>query len=260
VPVHHDAPAIAIHGLRVDFTLGRGRTVTALEDVDLDVAAGSFLVVIGPSGCGKSTLLRVIAGLTEPTAGTIRVGGSTPHALVAEHRLGIAFQDHALLPWLSVFDNVALPFRVAGQPVEAARVDELLALVGMSEFATARPRQLSGGMRQRVAIARALVLRPRILLLDEPFGALDAVTRRQLNIELQRIWSSQRITTVLVTHSIDEAVFLGDRVVVMTPRPGRICRDAVVPLPRPRRREVLSEAAFHAITDDLAHTLDEVTP
>jgi NitT/TauT family transport system ATP-binding protein len=258
--VRHDAPAIAIHGLRVDFTLERGRTVTALDNVDLDVAAGSFLAVIGPSGCGKSTLLRVIAGLTEPTAGTVRVGAATPHALVAEHRLGIAFQDHALLPWLSVFDNVALPFRVAGRPVDGARVDELLALVGMSEFAAARPRQLSGGMRQRVAIARALVLRPRILLLDEPFGALDAVTRRQLNIELQRIWSAQRITTVLVTHSIDEAVFLGDRVVVMTPRPGRICRDAAIPLARPRGREVLSEPAFHALTDDLARALDDVTP
>jgi len=258
--VRQDAPAIAIRGLRVDFTLDRGRTVTALEDVDLDVAAGSFLVVIGPSGCGKSTLLRVIAGLTEPTAGTVRVGAATPHALVAEHRLGIAFQDHALLPWLSVFDNVALPFRVAGRPVDAARVDELLALVGMSEFGAARPRQLSGGMRQRVAIARALVLHPRILLLDEPFGALDAVTRRQLNVELQRIWSTQRITTVLVTHSIDEAVFLGDRVVVMTPRPGRIFRDAAIPLARPRGREVLSEAAFHALTDDLARALDDVTP
>ena len=234
--------------------------MTALEGVDLDVAAGSLLAVIGPSGCGKSTLLRVIAGLTQPTAGSIRVGESSPQALVAEHRLGIAFQDHALLPWLSVRDNVALPFRVAGRPVDAARVDELLALVGIAEFADARPRALSGGMRQRAAIARALVLNPQILLLDEPFGALDAVTRRQLNIELQRIWSAQRITTVLVTHSIDEAVFLGDRVVVMSPRPGRIRRDAPIPLERPRDRAVLSAAAFHALTDDLARALDEVTP
>lgn len=254
-----DAPAIAIRGLRVEFALERGRTVIALEGVDLDVEAGSFLAVIGPSGCGKSTLLRVIAGLTEPTSGTVRVGESSPRALVVEHRLGIAFQDHALLPWLSVRDNVALPFRVAGRPVDAVRVDELLALVGMAEFAAARPQQLSGGMRQRVAIARALVLHPRILLLDEPFGALDAVTRRQLNIELQRIWSTQRITTVLVTHSIDEAVFLGDRVVVMSPRPGRICRDATIPLARPRGRDVLSDATFHALTDDLSRALDDVT-
>jgi NitT/TauT family transport system ATP-binding protein len=164
------------------------------------------------------------------------------------------------LPWLSVRDNVALPFRVAGRTVDAVRIDELLALVGMAEFAAAYPRQLSGGMRQRVAIARALVLHPRILLLDEPFGALDAVTRRQLNIELQRIWSTQRITTVLVTHSIDEAVFLGDRVIVMSPRPGRIRLDAPIPLERPRGREVLSAADFHTLTDDLARALDEVTP
>ncbi len=249
-----------MRGLRVEFALERGRTVTALDGVDLDVAAGSFLSIIGPSGCGKSTLLRAIAGLTEPTSGSVRIGDETPHALVAEHRLGIAFQDHALLPWLSVYENVALPFRIAGASIDKARIGELLALVGMSEFAQARPRQLSGGMRQRVAIARALVLRPRILLLDEPFGALDAVTRRQLNVELQRIWTVQRITTVLVTHSIDEAVFLGDRVVVMSPRPGRIRRDADVPLARPRDRATLSDAAFHALTDDLGRTLDEVTP
>jgi NitT/TauT family transport system ATP-binding protein len=254
-----EAPAISVRGLRVDFALERGRTMTALDGVDLDIVAGSFLSVIGPSGCGKSTLLRAIAGLTEPTAGSVRIGGDSPHALVAEHRLGIAFQDHALLPWLSVRDNVALPFRIAGASVDDTRIAELLALTGMTEFAAARPRQLSGGMRQRVAIARALVLRPRILLLDEPFGALDAVTRRQLNIELQRIWTTQRITTVLVTHSIDEAVFLGDRVVVMSPRPGRICRDEPIPLARPRGREVLSEGTFHELTDELARALDAVT-
>jgi NitT/TauT family transport system ATP-binding protein len=257
--VVHDAPAIAVRGLRVEFALERTRTIVALENIDLDVAAGSFLSIIGPSGCGKSTLLRVIAGLTEPSAGSVQVGNDGPHALVAQHRLGIAFQDNALLPWLSVRDNVALPFRIAGRSVDEARIAELLDLVGLAEFAAARPRQLSGGMRQRVAIARALVLRPRILLLDEPFGALDAVTRRQLNVELQRIWSAQRITTVLVTHSIDEAVFLGDRVVVMSPRPGRICRDTVIPFERPRDRAVLSEPAFHALTDDLARTLDAVT-
>jgi NitT/TauT family transport system ATP-binding protein len=249
-----------VRGLRVSFALDRERSVTALEGVDLDVAAGSFLSIIGPSGCGKSTLLRVIAGLTDPSAGSVTVGEDSPHALVARHKLGIAFQDHALLPWLTVSENVALPFRIAGAAVDGARIAELLALVGMAESAHARPRQLSGGMRQRVAIARALVLRPRILLLDEPFGALDAVTRRQLNIELQRIWSTQRITTVLVTHSIDEAVFLGDRVVVMSPRPGRIRRDEGIPFARPRDRTLLSDPAFHALTDELARALDEVTP
>jgi len=254
--VMHDAPAVAVSRLRIDFTLERGRTVTALGPLDLDIAAGSFVAIVGPSGCGKSTLLRTIAGLTAPTAGSVRVADAAPATLIAQHQLGIAFQDHALLPWLSVRDNIALPFALARRNVDAARVDELIALVGLEEFANARPRQLSGGMRQRVAIARALVLRPRVLLLDEPFGALDAVTRRQLNIELQRIWWAQRITTILVTHSIDEAVFLADRVIVMSPRPGTIRRDVTIDLPRPRGREVLSDPVFHALTDELARALD----
>jgi NitT/TauT family transport system ATP-binding protein len=253
------AAAIALRDVSVRFPLARGQHVLALDRIDLEVAAGTFVAIIGPSGCGKSTLLRVIAGLTSPTSGSVSVAGAPSAALVAEHRLGIAFQDHALLPWLSVFENVALPFRIAGRTVDRDRVTELLTLVGMSEFATARPRQLSGGMRQRAAIARALILEPRVLLLDEPFGALDAVTRRQLNIELQRLWSAQRITTVLVTHAIDEAVFLADRVLVMSPRPGRIVRDTGIPLDRPRDRRVLSEPAFHALTDELAQTLDDVT-
>jgi NitT/TauT family transport system ATP-binding protein len=254
--VNHDAPAVAVAALRVDFPLERGRSVTALGPLDLDVAAGSFVAIVGPSGCGKSTLLRAIAGLATPTAGSVRVADAAPAELIAQHQLGIAFQEHALLPWLSVRDNIALPFHVARRAVDAARIEELIALVGLEEFANARPRQLSGGMRQRVAIARALVLRPRILLLDEPFGALDAVTRRQLNIELQRIWWAQRITTILVTHSIDEAVFLADRVIVMSPRPGTIRRDVTIELARPRDRDVLSTAAFHALTDELARALD----
>ena len=252
----HAAPAVAVSALRVDFPLERGRVISALGPIDLDVAAGSFVAIVGPSGCGKSTLLRAIAGLVQPTAGTVRVADATPATLIAQHQLGIAFQEHALLPWLSVSDNIALPFHLARRSVDAARVAELVALVGLEEFANARPGQLSGGMRQRVAIARALVLRPRILLLDEPFGALDAVTRRQLNIELQRIWWDQRITTILVTHAIEEAVFLADRVVVMSSRPGTIRRDVSIGLQRPRGREVLSDPAFHALTDELARALD----
>jgi len=252
----HDAPAVAVRELRIAFTLERGRTLTALDGIDLDIAAGSFVAVIGPSGCGKSTLLRAIAGLVAPTSGSVTVADETPAALTAHHRLGIAFQEHALLPWLSVRDNVALPFRIAGRAVDDARVDELIALTGMGDFTSARPRQLSGGMRQRVAIARALALRPRVLLLDEPFGALDLVTRRLLNIELQRIWWHERITTVLITHSIEEAVFLADRVIVMSARPGTIRRDATIPFARPRSRELLGDAAFHALTDELGATLD----
>jgi NitT/TauT family transport system ATP-binding protein len=254
--VTHDAPAVAVAGLRIDFPLGRGRTVNALGPLDLAVDAGSFVAIVGPSGCGKSTLLRAIAGLTEPTAGSVRVADAAPATLIAQHKLGIAFQDHALLPWLTVRENIALPFHLAHEPVDAARVDELIALVGLQDFAGARPRQLSGGMRQRVSIARALVLRPRVLLLDEPFGALDAVTRRQLNVELQRIWWNQRITTILVTHAIDEAVFLADRVVVMSPRPGTIRRDIAIGFARPRDRAILSAPAFHAFADELAAALD----
>jgi NitT/TauT family transport system ATP-binding protein len=252
----HNAPAVTVAGLRIDFPLVQGRTVTALGPIDLAVEAGSFVAIVGPSGCGKSTLLRAVAGLTQPTAGSVRVADAAPSTLIAQHQLGIAFQDHALLPWLTVRENIALPFHLAQRRVDAARIEELIALVGLEEFAAAQPRQLSGGMRQRVAIARALVLHPRILLLDEPFGALDAVTRRQLNIELQRIWWDQRITTILVTHSIDEAVFLADRVIVMSPRPGRIRRDVAVDLARPRGREILSNDAFHALTDELARALD----
>jgi NitT/TauT family transport system ATP-binding protein len=251
-----DAPAVAVAALRIDYQLERGRAVTALGPIDLDVAAGSFLAIVGPSGCGKSTLLRAIAGLVEPTAGTVRVADAAPSDLIARHQLGVAFQDHALLPWLTVRENIALPFQIAGQPVDRERIDELIALVGLGDFAQARPRQLSGGMRQRVSIARALVLRPRVLLLDEPFGALDAVTRRQLNIELQRIWWDQRITTILVTHSIDEAVFLADRVIVMSPRPGTIRRDVGIELARPRDRDLMTAPAFHALTDELALALD----
>jgi NitT/TauT family transport system ATP-binding protein len=256
VRMERSAPAVAVAGLRIDFALERGRSLTALGPLDLDIAAGSFVAIVGPSGCGKSTLLRVIAGLTAPTAGTVRVADAAPATLIARHELGIAFQEHALLPWLTVRDNIALPFHLARRRVDAVRIAELIALVGLEEFANARPRQLSGGMRQRVAIARALVLRPRVLLLDEPFGALDAVTRRQLNIELQRIWWDQRITAILVTHSIEEAAFLADRVVVMSPRPGSIRRDVRIDIARPRTRDVLSDPAFHALTDELARALD----
>jgi NitT/TauT family transport system ATP-binding protein len=201
-------------------------------------------------------LLRLVAALEQPTEGAVTVNGTAPGKVSADHKLGVAFQDHALLPWLTVHDNVALPFRIAGRPVDEGAIGRLIELVGLKGFETARPKQLSGGMRQRASIARALVLEPEVLLLDEPFGALDAVTRRQMNVELQRIWSAWQITTMLITHSVDEALFLADRVVVMSGRPGRILREVKVPFARPRDPSVMRTERFHVMVDDLTSALD----
>jgi NitT/TauT family transport system ATP-binding protein len=250
------AAAIELRGVRKEFVLRRNMKVRALEGIDLAVADGEFVAVIGPSGCGKSTILRLVAGLEEPTEGSVRVEQQHPRAVVMAHKLGVAFQDHALLPWLNVWENIALPFRATGRQVDARRVCELVDLVGIGGFEKARPRHLSGGMKQRVAIARALALEPTVLLLDEPFGALDAVTRRQLDLELQRIWAEHAITTMLVTHAVDEALFLADRVVVLSARPGRVHSVREVPLPRPRHKEMMRTAMFHEMTDDLTAALD----
>ncbi|MBX3540153.1 MAG: ABC transporter ATP-binding protein [Chelatococcus sp.] len=212
-----------------------GSALIALSDIDLDIAPGSFVTIVGASGCGKSTLLRIIAGL-DAGEGEVLHGGQ-PVAGPSLDR-GLVFQEPRLFPWLTVEQNVALGLENAPLDAAAKRrtVGSHLALVGLSAFAKALPRQLSGGMAQRVAIARGLVNRPSVLLLDEPFGALDALTRAHLQDELQRIWAHERITTVLVTHDVDEAVLLGDRVVVMAPRPGRIAHIFDIDLPRLRDR------------------------
>ena len=248
-------PAIAVQGVTKRFRLDDGSSFTALEDISLSLAEGEFVTLLGPSGCGKSTILRLVAALEEPSTGQVQVEGRAPAELSRQHRLGVAFQDHALLPWLDVRSNVALPFKVAGLKVDDARVADLIRLVGLAGFEKARPRQLSGGMRQRAAIARALVLRPDVLLLDEPFGALDAVTRRQMNIELQRIWSEQRTTTLLVTHDVGEALFLSDRIVVLTGRPGRVLRVVDVPFARPRDPSIMRAELFHEMADELTEAL-----
>jgi NitT/TauT family transport system ATP-binding protein len=233
------------------------REVIALRDVSLRCAAGSFTALIGPSGCGKSTLLRIIAGLERADAGTVRIGGATAQDKCGAGALGVAFQDPALLPWRTVRENIALPLQVLGRSVAAARgrIDELVRLVGLQGFADARPGQLSGGMRQRVALARTLVTQPSVLLMDEPFGALDQILRRSMNIELQRIWMADRPTTVLVTHGIDEAVFLADRIVVMQRDPGRIAQVIAVPFGRPRQPELFSAPQFHHLQDAIAGCL-----
>jgi NitT/TauT family transport system ATP-binding protein len=251
------AGAVEVRDVLKRFADRRGRVVEALAGVSMTIGVGEFVAIIGPSGCGKSTLLRMVAGLDTPSTGRVLVHGEDPGKAVAGRRIGMAFQDHALLPWLTVAQNIGLPFQIAGRSVDGVRVAELIRLVGLTSFETARPKQLSGGMKQRVAIARALVLRPEILLLDEPFGALDAITRRRLNDELERIWGEERVTAVLVTHAVDEAVRLADTVHVMTSRPGRLRTRRAIDLPRPRSRDVQSGARFHGLVDELTRSLDE---
>jgi NitT/TauT family transport system ATP-binding protein len=213
----------------------------ALAGVDLTVGRQSFVSLLGPSGCGKSTLLRIIAGLSEPTTGRIRwgAGSNAPH-------IGFVFQEPTLMPWATVAENVFLPLRLASQRRDAAasRISETLTALGLAGFEGAYPRELSGGMRMRVSIARALVTNPELLLLDEPFAALDEITRFKLNEDLLRLWQQHRWTVVFVTHSVFESVFLADRIVVMTPRPGRIARDHAITLPYPRDGALRTSAAY----------------
>lgn len=226
--------------------------LVVLEPLELTLAPGSVTALVGPSGCGKSTLLRIIAGLEQPDpGGSVSIGGDEPLAVRRRGELAIAFQDASLLPWRTVTGNVALAQRLAGQRVDHDRIAGLLRTVGLEGFEKVRPAQLSGGMRQRAAIARCLITEPRLLLLDEPFGAVDELTRRRLNIELPPLWSGTVTTTLLVTHSIPEAVLLADRVLVMSARPGTIVADLPVDLERPRRMEQLHSRRFGELVDHI---------
>jgi NitT/TauT family transport system ATP-binding protein len=240
------APALIAEGIRHVYHGAKG-ALLALDGVSLSIGQGEFVAIVGPSGCGKSTLLRIIGGLLVPSEGSVRLDGSPLSS--PRRQVGYVFQKINLMPWRTVLRNVTLPLEIAGRPAAQAaeRARELLLLVGLSGFEDAYPRQLSGGMAQRVAIARALVGDPEVLLLDEPFGSLDALSREQMNLELLRIWQARRVTAVMVTHDLQEAIFLADRVLVMSPRPGRIRAEVPVDLPRPRVLEVMYTEFFGAL-------------
>jgi len=244
------AHAISVHGLSKEYP-GRDGGVKALTQTSFDVNEGEFIAVVGPSGCGKSTLLRILAGVLPASGGAARLRGTRIDG--PRRDIGVVFQSPVLLPWRNVLENVFLPMDVqrVGRDRHMKLALDLLELVGLREFAYRYPRELSGGMQQRVAITRALIHDPAVLLMDEPFGALDAMTREQMNLELQRIWLGRRKTVLFITHSIPEAVFLADRIFVMGPRPGRIVDTVRVDFPRPRPLEVSSLPKFCAAVDSI---------
>ncbi|MGH2403957.1 MAG: ABC transporter ATP-binding protein [bacterium] len=253
-----DGSIIDVRG--VGKTFGRGTEVThALREATLAIAPREFVSIIGPSGCGKSTLLRIVGDLVEPSTGTVTVKGKTPRAARLDRDYGIVFQTPVLYEWRTVLRNVELPLEVMGRPRAEwdGRAREMLQLVGLGDFQRHYPWQLSGGMQQRVAIARALVFNPSILLMDEPFGALDELTRERLNLELLNIWSQTSATVLFITHSISEAVFLSNRVMVMSPRPGRIERTVTVDLPRPRTAQTRAMPRFFELVTRVREGLRE---
>ncbi|MBS0341634.1 MAG: ABC transporter ATP-binding protein [Proteobacteria bacterium] len=244
-PARGRSDYIRIEGLSKHFGAG-GDGVLALQGIDCSIEQGSFVTIVGPSGCGKSTLLRILAGLLDYNIGRVVLDGQPIRG--TRRDVGVVFQSSILLPWRTILENVMLPAEVLGIPMKQARerAMQLLHMVRLDGFEHKLPRQLSGGMQQRASIARALLHDPKILLMDEPFGALDAMTRERMNLELQRIWMESGKTVVLITHSIPEAVFLGDRVFVMSPRPGTLERVLPIELPRPRTMDVMAHPDFAA--------------
>ncbi len=247
-------PILVARQLQMMFT-SPDSSLEALAEASLEVWPNEFVCLIGPSGCGKSTLLRILGGLVRPTGGTVLLDGEPLQG--PQRRIGLVAQHANLMPWRTTLRNVALPLELQGlaRPAAERKARDLLQLVGLSGFADALPRELSGGMRQRVALARALIYEPDILLLDEPFGALDALTRERMGYELLRLWEMDRKTVIMVTHDIQESVLLGDRVLTMSPRPGRIECELKIDLPRPRRMEDLYTERFIQLVHQLRDTL-----
>lgn len=245
--------AIDVRNTSMFYSVGKRQEVHALEGVDFQVGNKEFLSLLGPSGCGKSTLLKIIAGLLTQSSGEVEISslGSDRSS-----KVGMVFQSPVLLPWRTVLSNVLLPAEIEGHRAKSlTQAKELLEMAGIHEFAAKYPYQLSGGMQQRVSLVRALMNDPEVLLMDEPFGALDAMTRDQMNLELLRIWQRTNKTVVFVTHSIQEAVFLSDRILMMSPRPGRITREFTVDLPRPRTVEMISHRKFSVLASEIRDAL-----
>ncbi len=262
---------ISINKIQVTYGLGSAQAVQALAPVDLEVADGAFVSLVGPSGCGKSTLLKVLADLMSPTQGQVLINGMPPSALRQAGRIGLVFQQANLMPWLTIEKNVKLLKELVGakskntenvtqgqHPQTAQSVEQLLEVVGLKGFEKKLPHQLSGGMQQRAALARALALDPSILLMDEPFAALDEITRDRMAFELMRIWQQYRKTVIFVTHSLAEAVFLSDQVVLMSARPGRIHKIYDIDLPRPRNEETRLSDDFNRLVGEINRELYKV--
>ncbi len=249
-------PALAAETLSKVYETAAG-AIRAVDRVTMQADYGEFVCIVGPSGCGKTTLLHLFAGLLAPTEGCVMVNGREVHGPAPQ--VGLVFQDATLMPWRNVLRNITLPLELHGVPLSKAEemARSVLDLTGLAGFAHARPRELSGGMQQRVAIARALIYDPEILLLDEPFGALDALARERMNLELLRIWHARRKTVVMVTHSIQEAVFLADRVLAMTPRPGTISSETRIPLPRPRELSLIHTTEFGRLARSVREGIHE---
>jgi len=257
VPTQPAGPILSARNLTKLYNAGTAREVVALTDVNFDIFPGDLVSIVGPSGCGKSTLLRALAGLSRPTAGSLLIDGEP--LINPGPKAAMVFQQPVLLPWRTILDNVMLPIEFRELPIANHRAHalDLLASVGLAGFEARFPHELSGGMQQRAGICRALARDPRILLMDEPFGALDALTRERMNLELQRIWQESGKTIVLITHSISEAIFLGDRVLVMSARPGRVLRDITVPIPRPRSLDtIIAHPAYGEIAREIRGLLN----
>ena len=252
---------IKIENLWVQFPdKNGGEPVVALKNINLEIKPGEFVSLVGPSGCGKTTLLRSIADLQQPTTGTISIGGLTPREIRLQQKFGIVFQNPVLYEWRTVRRNVCMPMEIMGVPKKERtnRVTQTLELVGLYNFGKKHPHELSGGMQQRVGIARALALRPKILLMDEPFSALDEFTKEKLHLDVQNIWSKTKKTIIFVTHNIQEAVFLSDKVVVLSPHPGRVSAVVDINLPRPRGLEIRDTIEFNSLVSKVRNSFEGV--